>query len=160
LNLLKSIGEDKVLEESGRIEERIAKYLRLMNLKFEWREKDKVFLVPYKISGRKHVVVIFVANNWVWMRCGIIRKEEIPRRKELELYKVLLKANHDYPEFVFDMDKDGNIGTSQEIYVDALNFDVFEEEFLAIPFAVKFFWEKIAPALGKKEPERTEWIYI
>lgn len=147
-------------EESGRIEERIARYLKLMNLKFEWNEKDKVFLVPYEISGRKHVVVIFVSNNWVWMRCGIIRREEIPKRRELELYRVLLQANHDYPEFVFDMDRNGNIGTSQEIYVDALSFDVFEEEFLAIPFAVKYFWEKIAPALGKKEPERTEWIYI
>ena len=146
-------------EESGSVEERIAKYLKLMNLKFKWDEKEGVFLIPYEISGRKHMIVIFVANNWVWMRCGIIMKDEIPKRKELELYKMLLQANHDYPEFVFDMDKEGNIGTSQEIYVEALNFDVFEEEFFAIPFAVKFFWEKIAPTLGRKEPERTDWIY-
>jgi len=146
-------------EERSPIEERIARYLKLMNIKFKWKEKDGVFLIPYEISGRKHMIVIFVADNWVWMRCGIIKKEEIPKRRELELYKILLQANHDYPEFVFDMDQDGNVGTSQEIYVEALNFDVFEEEFLAIPFAVKFFWEKIAPNLGKKEPERTDWIY-
>lgn len=91
-------------EEGSPIEERIAKYLKLMNIKFKWRGKDGVFLIPYEISGRKHMIVIFVANNWVWMRCGIIKKEEIPRRREPELYKMLLQANHDYPEFVFDMD--------------------------------------------------------
>lgn len=62
------------------VRERIEFYLRLMNLKFEWSDEYNAFLVPYEISGHKHVVVISWSNTWLIIRTGIIRSDEVPQR--------------------------------------------------------------------------------
>lgn len=143
------------------VRERIAFYLKLMNLNFEWSEEHNAFLVPYEISGHRHVVVISWSENWVVIRTGIMMKEEVPHSYREELYRKLLQANHDYYEFAYDMDEEGNIGFSEDIFISALTFDVFWEEFNVIPLAVKYFWEKIIPSLGEaRTPSRTDWIYV
>lgn len=143
------------------VKERIAFYLKLMNVNFEWSEEYNAFLVSYEISGRRHVVVISWSDTWVIIRTGIMMKEEVPQSYKEELYRKLLQANHDYYEFAYDMDEEGNIGFSEDIFIPALTFDVFWEEFNVIPLAVKYFWEKIIPSLGEaRTPSRTDWIYV
>ncbi|MBS7287867.1 MAG: hypothetical protein KIH01_03755 [Candidatus Freyarchaeota archaeon] len=143
------------------VRDRIAFYLKLMNLSFEWSEEHNAFLVPYMISGHKHVVVVSWSENWIIIRTGIMMKEEVPQGYKEELYRKLLQANHDYYEFAYDMDEEGNIGISEDIFIPALTFDVFWEEFNVIPLAVKYFWERIIPSLGEaRTPSRTDWIYV
>ena len=59
------------------------------------------------------------------------------------------------------LDDEGNIGISEDIFIPALTFDVFWEEFIVIPLAIKYFWETIIPSLGEaRKPGRTDWIYV
>lgn len=124
---------------------RIGEYLKKMNLKYEWIEEKEHFEVPYKIEGHDHSVIISIVGKWIYMRSGILQPDKIPQAKETELYKTLLHSNHTVPEICYDMDDQGYIGTSQEILASALSFDVFEEEFFAIPYAISHFWKKIVP---------------
>ena|GEM_PF-6134696 len=144
-----------------RVKERIAFYLKLMDLNFKWSDEHNAFLVPYEISGHTHIVVVSWSDMWVVIRTGIMTKDEVPSRYREELYKKLLQANHDYYEFAYDMDDEGNIGISEDIFIPALTFDVFWEEFNVIPLAIKYFWETIIPSLGEaRKPGRTDWIYV
>jgi hypothetical protein len=65
-----------------------------------------------------------------------------------EVYELLLRASHAIPEVVFDLDQMGNIGTGQEIPVNALNFGVFKSELYAIPAAINYFLETVVPESG------------
>jgi len=151
----------KILEQADpcMVKDRIGAYLHMLGLKFEWSDEIKAFIVPYKINEHKHIIVIRIAGNWIVMSVGILPAEEVPPIKKDELYETLLKANHDYPEFSFDIDAQGNVGYTEDIFVPALTFDVFSEEFLSIPVAIKYFWEKIYPTISGKKPIKTDFIY-
>lgn len=131
----------------------------MLGLKFEWSSEINAFIIPYRIDDHKHLVTIRLSGNWIIISVGILPSDDVPDEKKLDLYKALLMANHDLPEFSFDIDKFGNIGYSQDIFIPALTFDVFAEEFLSIPVAIKYFWEKILPTIGRKRPSRTDFVY-
>ena len=147
-------------EKGDHIKEKIEKYLTLMNLKFDWNPELKAFLLNYRIEGRKYTVIIDWTNNWIVMRAEILPASEVPRNRIEMLCRLLLRANHDLPEVRYDLDEEGNIGTSQQVEIDACLFDVFEEEFYAVPFAIKYFWTDIAPKIEFKERRKPiEFMY-
>lgn len=129
----------------GEFSKRIGEYLAKMNLNYNLIEEKDQFEIPYKIEGHDHCVIISIVGKWVSMRAGILQPDKVPKGKETELYKLLLLSNHTVPEVCFDMDDQGYIGTSQEILKSALTFDIFEEEFYAIPYAISHFWTQIMP---------------
>ncbi|MGQ4891149.1 MAG: hypothetical protein ACP6IP_01550 [Candidatus Njordarchaeia archaeon] len=151
----------KVLEQADlcMVQDRIVAYLKMLGLKFEWSNEANAFLVPYKINNHKHIITIRTVGNWLIISVGILAYDEVPPGKKADLYKTLLLANHEFPEFSFDIDQTGNIGYSEDIFIPALTFDVFAEEFLSVPVAIKYFWEKIYPQLGGGEPRKTDFVY-
>jgi len=141
------------------VKERIETYLKMLGVKFQWDEERKAFIIPYKVGENVHVIVIRWNGPWLIMSTGILLKENILESEKKKLYELILKANHKYPEFSFDMDDEGNIGYSEDIFIPALTFDVFAEEFLSIPAAIKYFWEEIFPQIKGERPKRTDFIY-
>jgi len=141
------------------VKERIETYLRMLGVKFQWSEEDQAFVVPYKIGENIHLIIVRWNGPWLIMSAGILPSESVPSSEKEKLYELILKANHKYPEFSFDMDDVGNIGYSEDIFIPALTFDVFAEEFLSIPSAIKYFWEKIFPLIKGEKPKKTDFIY-
>jgi hypothetical protein len=51
------------------------------------------------------------------------------------------------------MTKEGDVGVVAHEGVDALTLDGFREEYEAIPFAIQYFIDNIAPKLNIQVPE-------
>ena len=141
------------------VKERIETYLKMLGVKFQWSEEDQAFVAPYKIDENVHLIIIRWNGPWLIMSAGILPSEHIPPSERERLYELILKANHKYPEFSFDIDDNGNVGYSEDIFIPALTFDVFAEEFLSIPSAIKYFWEEIFPQIKVERPKKTDFIY-
>ncbi len=142
----------------------IQDYLKLLNLKFMWNSSDGVFELVFteRKDGKpvvdetveddvqfKYVVFVKPGEKWVQVFCDIYPLDKIPEEKRDAVFLDLLAANRDYAEVCFDFDKArGIVGSSQEMLSVGLNFDVFRDEFFAVPWAVKKFWTDIATKHG------------
>ncbi len=127
------------------VQDRIKKYLDLLGIKYNYDTEKNEFGIVYEIEGHRVYVTISSNEKWIEIMAPLLSKDLVPKDKESEFYKELLYANHKFAEVCFDVDSEGNIGTSQELLVSALTFDYFEEEFRAVPFAALHFWKNIAP---------------
>lgn len=149
------------------IKPRIAMYLKALGFNFKWVDEKNTFLIPIKVKidkenekVRKHAILIQEKGLWISMRVGLLPQKQIPHDQEADLKEQLLRANADYPEFSFSVNSEGNIGYNQDIFAPALNFDVFMEELLSIPRAIKKFWSDILPGLEEAEDEEElEFFY-
>lgn len=148
------------------IKPRIGMYLRSLGFKFKWLEDRETFLIPVRIETgeekkeHKHLILIQLKGLWVSMRVGLLPVKQIPEGTLEDLKDMLLKANFENPEFAFSMNKKGNVGYSQDIFIPALNFDVFMEEILSIPRAIEKFWSDIVPKLKEvQEDEEIDFFY-
>lgn len=148
------------------IKEQIEDYLSLLNMKHTWNEKEGLFELVF--SERKdakdaslgkseddktfqYVLYIRPGLKWIQIYTDIYPLAKIPKNKHKDVFLDLLKAHRKYAEVCFDIDSErGFIGSSQEMMIRGLNFDIFQEEFLAVPWAVKNFWTDIAPKHGLK----------
>lgn len=153
------------------VKPRIGMYLKALGFKFKWSEEYKSFLVPLQLSikgqqegekkekKQKQLVMLQTKGMWLSMRVGLLGKKQIPEEKKEDLWKSLLLANSKNPEFSFSINEEGDVGYSQDIFLPALNFDVFMEEFLTIPQAVQYFWSEIFPKLQEMEEEEISFLY-
>jgi len=146
--------------------EQIQDYLELLNMKYNWNEKEGLFELVFserkdakaatpKMSGDvnsfQYTIYIRPGVKWIQIYTDVFPLSQIPENKQGALILDLLHANRKYAEVCFDFDKErGYIGTSQEMMIQGLNFDAFREEFLAVPWAVKNFWSEIANKYGLK----------
>ncbi len=146
--------------------DQIQDYLEILNMKYNWNEKDGVFELLF--SERKdtkaaspgmndepnsfqYTLYIRPGIKWIQIYTDVFPLDKIPEAKQKAVFLDLLNANRKYAEVCFDFDRErGYIGTSQEMMIQGLNFDAFREEFLAVPWAVKNFWTEIANKHGLK----------
>lgn len=148
-----------MVDIKGQIED----YLKLLDMKHTWNQKEKLFELI--ISERKdnktatpdddntfqYTIYVRPGTKWIQIYTDVYPLSSIPEKKRDEVFLELLIANRKYAEVCFDFDKKRNsIGSSQDMMVQGLNFDGFREEFLAIPWAVKKFWTEIAPKFKLK----------
>lgn len=156
-------GYEKLL-----IKPRIGMYLRSLGFKFKWLDDQEVFLIPVRLEAgegeekkeHKHLILIQLKGLWVSIRVGLLPAKQIPEGSLETLKEMLLKANFQNPEFAFSMNEKSNVGFSQDIFIPALNFDVFMEELLSIPRAIEKFWTDIVPKLKEvQEDEEIEFFY-
>ncbi|MFX0103772.1 MAG: hypothetical protein ACFFCS_29690 [Candidatus Hodarchaeota archaeon] len=139
-----TLSEDEILSE-------IEKYLKRLEVRYgrtKLGDQD-VIGAPWVIDDKDFLVLIRIKNDWIWISAALILKEDYPQGKEEEFLLECLKANHTLPEICFDADQEGNLGTSQELHVTAINneggFFEYKYEFFAIPACIKYFMNNIAP---------------
>jgi len=81
---------------------------------------------------------------WIRIRSRLFRLEDLDQNKISDALRELLNANYNYTEFSYDIDDDEWVGVTEDIYIPALTYDVFLEEFLAITQAVEYFIKNFA----------------
>ena len=142
------------------IQDQLEDYLNLLDLKHYWNEKENVFELIFserkdeKSASElaeddaltfKYTIFVRPGIKWIQVYTDVYPLSKIPDEQKPTVFLDLLSSNRKYAEVCFDLDEArGFIGTSQEMMVQGLTFDVFREEFLAIPWAVKKFWTEIA----------------
>ena len=163
LNNLKSTV--KIVKSKGgimmEINTQLSEYLDLLKMKYVWNDEEKLFELDF--TERKdeepathtpegdedkyfrYTIKIKPGEKWIQVFCDIYELENIPQTKRDDVFLELLTMNRRYAEVCYDFDDSrGVIGTSQEMQITGLNFDVFREEFLAVPWSVKKFWTEVA----------------
>ncbi len=141
--------------------EKVLKYLNWMKREIiDVSKDDRVILVLEKIRGYEDKVKVLIKvfnENWLGMMAMLLSREDIRRLgvEERILLQQLLKLSFNAAEFNFALDPEGNVLIKEDIHLAALSFDVFEEEYFAIPSAIKAFREKVLPIL-KEQKEISE----
>ncbi|MHA1731373.1 MAG: hypothetical protein ACTSU5_05490 [Promethearchaeota archaeon] len=112
-------------------------------------EQD-VIGAPWVIDDKDFLVLVREKNDWIWISAAILMADQIPSgEKRAEMFLECLRANHLLPEICFDADDEGNLGTSQELHSTGVNLEggypEFKYEFLAVPAAIKYFKQTVAP---------------
>lgn len=140
------------------IKEQISDYLNLLNMVYKWNESEGIFELEFRerrdekpmsreprdVESFTYTISIRPGKKWIQIYADVYPLEKIPSEKRDEVFLDLLRCNREYAEVCFDFDKErGFIGTSQEMMIQGLNFDLFREEFLAVPWTVKKFWSEV-----------------
>jgi hypothetical protein len=131
---------------------KVKSFLEQKDLRYEVID-DATILVPYEIEKRLFKPIISINGSWIVVSCLIIEAKNLPSNKEaylLKLFKKLLVATHELPEINFDVDEANNIYASVDMRGDITDYNNFFSEFFAVPYGVKHFIEKIAPAMDPK----------
>ncbi len=131
---------------------KVKSFLEQKDLRYEVVE-DSTILVPYEIEKRLFKPLITISGSWIVVSCLIVAAKNLPSTEEaylLKLFKRLLVATHDLPEINFDVDEKNNVYSSVDMRADITDYNNFFSEFFAVPYGVKHFIEKIAPAMDPK----------
>ncbi len=126
----------------------VGSFLDKMGVKYVLDEEKSLILSSWSIEDKPFTVGIWSAGPWLIIRGYILPKSMVPREKELQLYKKLLNTHYNLAEVRYDIDEEGNIGTTQSIPLEGLNMNNFQSEFNAVLYAIKFFLTDIAGKLG------------
>ena len=79
-------------------------------------------------------------------------EDQLGKVDMLALTKEVLIANGNLAEVKFILTGNGDVGVVGHEGLEVLTYDGFKSEYNAIPFAVGYFIENIAPKLGLKVP--------
>lgn len=140
------------------IRKQLKDYLDLLGMVYKWNEKEGAFELEFKERKDekpasessqedtfRYIIMVRPSKNWVQVYTDIYLLDKIPEERRDKVLLDLLRCNRDYAEVCFDYDSDRkSIGTSQEMMIQGLTFDLFRGEFLAVPWAVKKFWTEVA----------------
>ncbi|MFQ5712250.1 MAG: Ig-like domain-containing protein, partial [Candidatus Geothermarchaeales archaeon] len=97
------------------------------------------------VEGKVFTIVVGISGPWVVVRAIILAKDRIPTEAEPDIYKRMLEVSYSYPELRYDVDGEGNLGTTQTMPIAGLNLENFKSEFTAVLDAIKHFVTDIAP---------------
>ena len=105
--------------------DKIRKYLEKEGHTFLVR--DDFFIIPWKIGELKfHITINFRSGTkWIVVESLIASFDEIPDGVEFDLYRSLLRANHDLPEINYEIDHDGNVLCSVDMDREIINYENF-----------------------------------
>jgi hypothetical protein len=132
----------------SRILKTVGSFLDQMGVKYALDEEKGLILSNWSIEDKPFTVGVWTAGPWLIIRGYILPKSLIPKEKELQLYRELLNTHYNLAEVRYDIDEEGNIGTTQSIPVEGLNITNFQSEFNAVLYAIKFFITEIVIKLG------------
>lgn len=132
---------------------RILSYLKILGKEIESIDEDKfAILIKEKIDGGTHrILVQLYTSGWISTRALLVRNETLNRLggSSCLVLRYLLQTSYRAAEFKFAMDEMGNIYITEDIHISALTFDAFDEEYHAIPAAIKEFKERIKPEIER-----------
>jgi len=144
-----------------KIFDRLLNYLSLLKRKIIRVDREHfVIMVEETVDNKKITIMIGLSPPfWVVMRAKLVDGSEIEKLgySAYIVYREILRLSFRSAEFKFAMDDQKNIYITEDIHFAALTFDVFDEEYYAIPAAFKTFHEKIYPEIKEiVERERIE----
>ncbi|MEX2683877.1 MAG: hypothetical protein Q6373_020065 [Candidatus Sigynarchaeota archaeon] len=134
------------------IQAKIKSFLEQKDLRYDVVD-DSTIIVPYEIEKRLFKPLIVINGPWITISCLIVKGKNLPSTKEpylFLLFKRLLIATHELPEINYDVDEENNIYTSVDMRADITDYNNFFSEFFAVPYGVKYFIDKIAPAMDPR----------
>lgn len=132
--------------------EKVEEFLRSMGLKYRVFSAEDRIALPYNIKNRKFIVVIDHSDRWIRISTQILSSVEAKEANQLALQRELLLANGNLAEAKYFMTEEGDVGVVGHEGVDVLTLDGFKEEYEAIPFAIQYFIDNIAPKLNLQLP--------
>jgi len=145
---LKFLGEAGMSATMEKLEE----FLKSMGLKYRVFSAEDRIALPYNIKNRQFIVMIDRSDRWVRMSARILSSDQAKKANQLALQRELLVANGNLAEVKYFMTEEGDVGVVGHEGVEALTLDGFKEEYEAIPFAIQFFVDSIAPKLNIQVP--------
>jgi len=129
---------------------KIQGFLEKKDLNYEIID-EKTLIVPYEIDGKLFKPTISLDDKWIVVSSMIIKSKDFPQGMNddyiLQIFRKLLRAIHELPEINYDIDDQDNIFVSADMRYDITDIQNFFSEFLAIPYGIKHFIEKIAPSM-------------
>ncbi|MHA1608755.1 MAG: hypothetical protein ACTSX9_08550 [Candidatus Njordarchaeales archaeon] len=153
-----------ISEEFSKGFEKVRFYLELMGKKIvDIDERNLVMLIEEVVNGDKIPIEIQIAKpGWVVIRSILMSGDEVQKLVGSThiLYRELLRLSFRFPEFNFAMDDSYNIYIVHYIFLGALSFDVFEEEYHAIPAAYQRFKNAVYPEIKRimEEEQKIEFV--
>ncbi len=109
----------------------------------KYQKEEGAITSLWKVGDKEYWVLVFIGDDWVAVRTTILRKEKVPQ--SVNFFKELLRAHYNLAEVRYDIDGDGNIGSSKTMPATGLNQDIFSSEFNSVVFAIDYFRQEIAP---------------
>ncbi|MGQ4891153.1 MAG: hypothetical protein ACP6IP_01570 [Candidatus Njordarchaeia archaeon] len=160
-DLLKELLNKILSLDPARVDERLETYTDIAAKLYKLRKmstEEGIFLeISLEVEGEEGgkiktgfirqgiIITVGTRRAWVSMRAPLYPLDRVREKDRYNLLLEILQANYKGPEFAFDVDDKGIIGVSEDVFVPALTFDVFLEEFTAILEAIKYFYSVIAP---------------
>jgi len=134
--------------------EKVKRYLNSMRLTYDvYCPQGEVarLVVPYAFTEQnlEYNVIVEQSKDWIKFWAPLLSHDRITDEKMQEaLYRELLVANGALAEVKYFLTEQGDIGVVGHEGVCSLSVDDFRQEFLAIPFGIQYFLEKISNKLG------------
>jgi len=149
----------------NKIAEKIKHFLNQMNLKYEYNESERVFVLPFRIGlsgGGYAVATVFVRydEKWTLIVSPLLPRSAIPSDiDKAKLYERLLMDTYYLNEVTYGLTKEGDIVVHAEIHKKALEYNNFVTEFNSVVYGVKHFVENILKDFEKyREHTRLQYI--
>jgi len=132
---------------------KIHDFLKKMNLKYEFVEKDRLFVVPFSSDSRRFNVLVLVRDEWVNVIALAAKKDDLPANLNREkFYEMLLRLTLELNEVTFGLTEDGDVVVHAQTHVNALEFENFKVEFTSVVFGVDYFAREVANNLPLIQP--------
>ena len=136
---------------------KIHDFLKKMDLKYEFVEKDKVFIVPFSNDKRHFNVLVLVRGDWVNVMALAAKKDDLPANLDKEkFYETLLRLTLELNEVTFGLTEDGDVVVHAQTHVKALEFENFRVEFTSVVFGIDYFAKNVATNLPLIKPPPDE----
>jgi len=132
--------------------DKIEGFLKQMELTYRVVPEEDRILLPYQIKDRRFMLVIDRGDKWIRFFIIIVDPANLKSVNKLDLYTALLEANGQLAEVKYFMTDERAVGVIGHEGIQSLTFEGFQEEYNALPFAVSYFLENIAPKLGIEVP--------
>ncbi|MFX0168162.1 MAG: YbjN domain-containing protein [Candidatus Hodarchaeota archaeon] len=127
--------------------DKIEDFLKQMNLTYRVVPEEDRILLPYQIKDRRFMLVVDRGDKWVRFFTIIVEAANLKSVNKLDLYTTLLEANGQLAEVKYFITDEGAVGVIGHEGIQNLTFEGFQEEYNALPFAVSYFIENVAPKL-------------
>ncbi len=126
------------------VESQIEEFLNGMGVRYQ--KEEGVIASLWKVGDGEYWVFVLTGDDWVAIRTTILESGKVP--DSVEFYRALLNAHYTLAEVRYDVDEEGNLGSSKTIPVSGMNKDIFASEFNSVVFAIDYFRQEIAPKFG------------
>jgi len=158
------MNSEKKDEASMLAFKKILFYLKVMKKNITKIDKEKLTVtvaeeIETVLPPKTINIGILIIGKWIRIFTLLASRFRLEHYENpAEILKGLLRLQESYMEFSFGISKDDELIIKEDIHVDALTLDVFEEEYNAIVGAYIKFREEIIPLIRESAEITAEKI--